>query len=440
MADLKTIAQSGRAAKMTQNPIQVQSTAYDQGQRKQFFARQTREYAREYGEIASNVYDAQAQGFLEDDFYAWRALRIRVSPAAQTATGETMPDDWQRLHVLKPAGIDTVPLGAYLTFGGNTWIVYKGLNMGSVLGDGIIRRCNAVIHTLDWYGNVKAVPMSYAKMGTLGNASHATENSIVAKNYIACVCQRNPDSQGFTENTRIILGGTAYSLRGVNDFTQEFTGETDSVHLMTFTIERSEVLEQDSIKQQCADYHSFRWILNVLAADGMNVGTTQQLQVISKRQGETVQDSEEHPISYLYESSDETVLTVDENGLVTAVGEGSATITVSLAQNPTVTESVTITAADAGERFIAFTSTPVTVLREYESVTIAAAVFQDGKETSESVSFGFAGPMENNFDVEMTAGENRVTVTAYSASQIPLTVTAEAGDLTTSMTIRLAGR
>ena len=288
MADLKSLARDSAMLDGTTPYVKTGSSRYDEGLKKQYFADQTRLYADKVGSVASNVYEAQCQGIGDGDWYDWTNTMIRVSPAAIASTGETMPDDWKKLHIIKPLGIDTVPIGAYLKFAGNIWIVYKGRNMGSVLGDGIIRRCNSVINVLDWYGNIVPVPMSYAKMGTLGNASHASENSIVAKNYISCICQLNQYSAAFAENTRIILGKTAYSMRGLNDFTREFTDDQDSVHLLTFTIERSAPLPQDRLDLQCADYDSFRWNLTIRGKHQMTRASQQVLSVTSTRNGELV--------------------------------------------------------------------------------------------------------------------------------------------------------
>ena len=429
MADLNKLARNSVMVNGTTPYMKTGASRYDEGLKKQHFAAQTRLYAQEIGPAASNVYDAMCQGVSEgSDWYDWRKVRIRVSPAATASTGETMPDDWMKLHIIKPVSIDTVPIGAYLTFAGNTWIVYKGKNMGSVIGDGIIRRCNSVINVLDWYGNIVPVPMSYAKMGTLGNASHATENSIVAKNYISCICQLNEYSAAFQENTRIILGKTAYSMRGLNDFTREFTDDQDSVHLLTFTIERSAPLPQDSLEKQCADYHSFRWEIGVLGPRSMNVGSSQTLTVKSVRNGETVVTSEEHPISYLFTSSDESVLTVDSRGLVTADGVGNATITVSLAQNPEITQSweVSVEAPQSGT-VLQFTSTVPETLAEFESTTIRAALLVDGVEQSEDLAWTFTGPPALSYGAENVA-ENTWRLTAFAASNIPLTVTASDGN------------
>lgn len=429
MADLNKLARNSVMVNGTTPYMKTGASRYDEGLKKQYFADQTRLYAQEIGHAASNVYDAMCQGVSEDgDWYDWRKVRIRVSPAATASTGETMPDDWMKLHIIKPVTIDTVPIGAYLTFAGNTWIVYKGKNMGSVIGDGIIRRCNSVINVLDWYGNIVPVPMSYAKMGTLGNASHATENSIVAKNYISCICQLNEYSAAFAENTRIILGKTAYSMRGLNDFTREFTDDQESVHLLTFTIERSAPLPQDSLEKQCADYESFRWDIGITGARSMTAGGTQKLSVKSSRMGETVISGAEHPISYLFSSSNESVATVDSDGNVTAVGVGSAVITVTLQQNPEISQTMalSVTAAEIGES-VGFTTTVPELLGEYETVLIRAARFLDGAEQSGEVEFSFSGPPARCYGVEQVE-ENAYRVTCYGASSVPLTVTISDGN------------
>lgn len=424
MADLNKLARDSAMLGGTTLPRKSPPSPYDGGLQRQFFAPETRDYAVEVGPLASNVYKAQCQGLDRENFYDWKPVLLRPAGAAKSATGETMPDDWQRVHILKPRWVSELPPGAYLTFAGNTWIVYKGTNIASVQGDGILRRCNSVINTLDWYGNLVSVPMSYAKMGTLGNASHASENSIVAKNYISCVCQRNDVSADFKENTRIILGKTAYSMRGLNDFTREFTEDKESVHLLTFTIERSEPLPQDSLEHQCADYFSFRWQISIQAAGKMRAGESQKITAFSNRNGVTVTDSEEHPISYLYASSDETVLTVDETGLVTAVGPGTATITVTLEQNPELSESVEIEAEEApAGSFAAFTSTEIPVLREFETMTVTAAWYENGEETAEELNFSFSGPNARAYSAEKT-GANAYTVTCYAAAQTPLVITA----------------
>lgn len=424
MADLKRLAEN--AAMLGGTPLpEAKKSGFESGLQKQFFAEATRQYAQEAGAIASNCFEAECQGLNGNNFAEYRKVKLRSAPVTVAGTGELMPDDWQRITIIKPAKVTVIPPGAYLRYGGNTWIVYKGKNMGSVLGNAIVRRCNSVINTLDWYGNIVSVPMSFAKMGTQGNASHASENSIVAKNYMDCVCQLNEISSTFRENTRIILGKAAYGMRGLNDFTRSFTDEQDSVHLLTFTIERSEPLEQDSLEKQCADYHSFSWEIMLMASGNMKTRGTQQIQVNSLRMGLPVESSEEHPISYLFSSSDESVAAVDESGTVTALKPGNAEITVTLAQNPDIRQTLALDVAEDGGDYVDFTCNLPDTLSEYRSITISAAWFSGGVETEDEVSFRFSGPAENTYSATIT-GKNRYTISCFAASPLPLTVYAEA--------------
>ena len=447
MADLTTYAKTAVALCGGMPRGKSNRVNKDGSLRTQFFQNETQAYTQEMGIYASNVYAADCQGLNPDDFYNWSRIKIRSIRAAQAQTGETMPDDWQRIYIIDPARYTYIPQGAMLKYADNTWVVYKGKNMEAILGAAIVRRCNAVINVLDWYGNIVTVPMSYSKMGTLGNAPHTTENTITSKNYIACICQLNEHSRQFHENTRIILGDTAYAMRGMDDFTREFTDDPDSVHLLTFTIERVEVQPFDNIELGVADYGGFSWELHVDWNNSMRTGMTQALNVTSRRNNVPVEDGEEHAISYLYESSDESILTVDENGNVTAVGEGEAEITISLAQNPGIKQTVHIEVPAAENEYVAFTTTLPKTLHEGESIEIGAAFFQNGLSTNFPITITFSGveagvigfnrvyasesmALSNTVYSgeaysEVIDADSRVKLNVYHASQRPLTITAE---------------
>ena len=459
MADITTYAKTAGTLIGGMPRGKSNRTNRDGSLRTQFFQNETQAYTQEMGIYASNVYAADCQGLNPDDFYNWSRIKIRSIRAAQAQTGETMPDDWQRIYIIDPARYTYIPQGAMLKYADNTWVVYKGKNMEAILGAAIVRRCNAVINVLDWYGKIVSVPMSYSKMGTLGNAPHTTENTITSKNYIACICQLNEYSRQFHENTRIILGDTAYAMRGMDDFTREFTDDPDSVHLLTFTIERVEVQPFDNVELGVADYGGFSWDIHVDWNNSMRPGMTQTLSVTSKRNGAVVENNEEHRISYLYESTDESVLTVDEHGVVTAVAEGTASIIVSLEQNSEIERIIEIEVPAAESEYVAFTTTLPNTLHEGESLDIGAAFFQDGIATNYPITISFRNVEAGTIGFsrlytseglavshEVYSGEafseiidldSRVRLTAYHASQKPLIITADYGSYSETVEVWL---
>lgn len=432
---LEQLAKNAGAINGTLNMPRADTSPYNCGLNAQYGRIWAQQYAEQMGADSSNCYDAISQGLERNDFYRYIPVRIRSAFATTGISGELMPDDWQRVHIIAPARYTTIGQGAYMQYAGNTWIVYKPRNMSATLGNAIVRRCNAVINVLDWYGNIVSVPMSYAKMATLGNASSSNDNSILAKNYISVICQKNEYSQSFTENTRFILGQAAYAMRGMNDFTREYTDDPNSVHILSFTVERTEPLPQDNMELQIADYESFKWELNVKIRQEMNVGAEQAISVTSCRNGENVSTSEERPIGYIYTSSDENIFTVNGSGTVEAIGAGNAILTVSLAQNEAVSRSVKITVAEAGESGVSFTLVPPTTLGELETATVAAVVTENGEVTDNTVFWSFSGAPETAYSAEVSG--NSVVLTAYAASPLPLTITATYGAYSTKADIIL---
>lgn len=406
------------------------------GLNRQYFTDATRANAELRGQLADNCYDALCQGLNAGDWYGWTAIQIRTDFASRSSTGDMLPDDWQRIHIIQPARYTYIPTGAYITYAGNTWIVYKGYNMGVGLGQAILRRCNQVINTLDWYGNIVTVPLSYAKMATLGNSSHASENSIISKNYMDCICQLNEISAAFAENTRIILNRTAYAMRGVDNFTREYTEDAPSGHIITFTIERVEPTSADDLTLSCADYNSFSWEIDINGNGAMRTGAYQSLGVTSKRNGVLATGSTEHPIDYTFYSSDDSILTVDGTGTVYAAATGTATITVALSQNPGIQQTFEITVGVSGGAYVAFTSTPPAALREMESCTVSAGAFNASENTGTAVTLTGSGASAYAYAIE-SAGTNTWTVTCYAASPAPLTLRAESGGESAAVSIKL---
>ena len=436
MPDLNTLARDAMLLGVAGRVRNSNGAKYRTGLQKQYFRDETVLYTQEIGALASNVYETESQGINFDDWYSFVPIKIRVDNAVQVSSGELMQDDWMKIYIIQPTGIDTIGQGAYMYFDSNWWMVYKPKGVYTVRGCALVRRCNTVINKLDYYGNIVSVPMVFTKLGTLGNAPSVSENMILSKNYMNGFCQLNDITREFTENTRMMQGKAAYAIRGINDFTREYTDDPTSVHIMAFTFERQEPLEQDSVEFQVADYFSFSWNISLKMNDSMIVGNTQTIECFSYRNEVLVESTEEYPISYSFESSDTSVLTVDSNGLVTAVGDGQATITVTLDQNKEQTRRVLVSvAASEGNRVI-FITTPVEVLDEQDSCLVAAAYLENGVATSEEVEFSFSGAPERAYKATYL-GNNAYRIQCFNASRNPLVITVSAHDTTDTMSIRL---
>ena len=129
----------------------------------------------------------------------------------------------------------------------------------------------------------------------------------------------------------------------------------------------------------------------------------------------------DHPYDYLWESSDYSIVTVDENGVCEAVGEGTATITCFLQQNMQISTEFQITASQSltGD-YVQFITDLPTELRAYDSATCEAAYFVNGVQQSDTIVYAFEGAPIGCYGTEQDG--NKLTITCYAPADKPLAV------------------
>ena len=216
-------------------------------------------------------------------------------------------------------------------------------------------------------------------------------------------------------------------VTGYSDFTTEFTGDYDSVRMLEFTVRKDEVNKTiDDLENHVAGGLTFTWEIVVIGTNTVKIGESVSLNASSIRCNEPVVSTDEHPINYVWTSSDESVATIDENGVVTGVADGVCEITATLAENPNYKESVSITVSE--ESTLAWARTPPLALSAYETAVL---------EVTEDAEWIFSGADENAY--RATVNGKYATVVCWSGSVEPLRVTARSGDSEISAVIPLVG-
>lgn len=424
----------GTAARRTNAPKQYS------GRRKQYTGNATALFYAERARYATDFVDARVQGLAPGDFYAWSAQRMRISDTVKQGANLNRRTDDQKEYLLENRSIDYVPEGAKVETMGSTWLVTNPANLSSAAGSGIMRRCNATWNHLDWYGNIRKEPLVVEKQQAMANSNDTQDISLIMQGYFNIICQRNPETDELDQNSRLILGRRAFQITGYSDVTQEFTGEDESTHLLYFAARIQEPDETiDDLARRVAGGKTFSWEIRISGETVLRAGETAQMTAESLRCGEAVAGGDEkHPVSYFWETSDETVARVDAGGLVTAVSAGSCTITARLAQNNNISSEVTMTVEEnTGAAEVRFLTEPPEVLGAYEAVTLQAAYFVGGVQQEDAVVWEFSGAEEEAYTA--SALGNRVTIQNWGGSETPLMVTAKCGSASASANIRLEG-
>ena len=328
-------------------------------------------------------------------------------------------------------------MGAYIKFNDNIWIVVNPDDVGSVTGNTIVKRCNCTYNTLDYYGNVIRTPMSYSKGMALASANDVKEYINLPGTYQHIIMQLNDATKDVHNNTRMILGGEGYFLTGVTNFIRDYTFDANSCHIIRAECRLGEAQDvNDDLVNEVAQGLTFNWAISITGSEKMTVGAAQTLTASSLRMGKA--PDADHPYDYLWESSDYSIVTVDEDGVCEAVGEGTATITCFLRQNTNVTATIEITASQSlTGAYVEFVTDLPHELRAYDTAVCEAAYFVNGAKQSDAIVYAHSGANTNCFGTEQTG--NRLTITCYAPSDTPLTVHALCNGQEVSQDIYLIG-
>ena len=421
----------------TTRAIPVSANApYDSGPITSRYSVETALMYEKIAPYAGNVFQAQIQGLDYEDFYKWTDCLIRSAPVVDASTGDNMNPDWQRIMVID-RHIDFLPVGAYVRFNNNVWIVYNPDNVTSDIGTGVVQRCNTTYNSLDWYGNIVRTPMVVTKGKVLASSPYYMEYSSIMDGYGHILIQYNEATKDIHDNTRFLLGNSAYAFYGVVNYAQEFTGNDDSVHIIKTDFRVNEIIETDDRENRVADGKGFSFEIDVPDSVSCLVSRSVPLRPICRRNGEVVTSTAEHPITLSFFTDDSSVATAYD-GDVRGVSAGNTNVHVMISENSNTEKTISVTVEDSTTNdYVAFIGGVPTEAPVFSSFTVHAVYFQDGEKTMDPVSFRYSGVPENAVTLTEN-GDNTATVDVWIASGT-LVIEATANGLSTTTEVVLEG-
>ena len=408
-------------------------------QQRQYMAGISRRFIGERAYLSSDFVSAEVQG-LTDNFYEYVTTNIRLADISTPSASSTKKtDDFKEILFADPK-IAYIPVGAKIKTMGSTWLVINPSNIASAQTTAVIARCNTSYNSYNDYGALVTEPIYVEKSSMLGNDDTTKQNIVLLDGYFNVICQLNENTQKLGQNQRIMLGSMPYHITGFTDFIQEFSGDRSSVHLLSFTARLEEVTKNDDDEENYVangDVENYSAMI-VGGVGTLSVGSTLQLSASLVLNGDEVTPTDENPISWNWSSSNKKVLSVDDNGLVTALEGGAEVIEAVLAENPSIVAKVSITATvETNEPYVKFTSFSDTSISQYDSEMYTAAYFENGVQTDQEIVWSFSGASDVDYTAEIEG--NSVMISCDSASDIPLILTASCNGYSASVSVSLEG-
>lgn len=432
------------------------------GRKYPYFEKPTDRYIWDNAKYASNYYEAHLQGVIGRPFEETRGARLRSMDIVEQSTGTTLPNDWQSVY-FEDSRIRGLHVGAKLWFGGSTWLAALPYSIADGTGHSVIRRCNAFYNTLDWYGNIVTEPFCWQKGPANATSNEYLDYTSIAHAYNKCMMQLNEHTEEMLHNRRMVLGKSAWQVSGIVDFTADFsdtreggqaeTEEQRKSRVIYFDLYQTEPLATDDMDRHVAGGKAFTWQITTALPATMMKGSTLNVNAESLRNGEKA-DGGDHSVTYHYETSDSSVLTVDDDGNVTAVDDGEATITVILCENPANRTECTVHIGEnpmypsetlyPGQEAKPYSDSEIVTepelpdeMRMLDERTVRIAKYREGAEEEAVFTLETEGPDEYCYSAELNGDE--LYIKCWESSGKPLKLRIRTGDTVLEKEIKLKG-
>lgn len=394
--------------------------------------------------LANDYVLADVQGLNPDDFYEWNSCYVRFSDIADSSSmASRKTDDWKEV-MFPQEKIDYFPIGAKIETMGNTWLNVNPSNMGSAYATAVMARCNSAYNSYDYYGNIVTEPL-YVGAYQLNKTATYTEvyHINLMDGNILITCQYNETTKRLGETKRLILGSKVYFITGYADYIQEFTGDRNSTHLITFTARVDEPTERDDMLETFiagGKAEKYEAVINI--SPTVRAGSGVLAEAIFVHNDVEIASTEQYPVTWKYDSSNENVAQIATDGQITGISAGTATIRATMEQNPNIHASAEITVLDStDEPYIEFSEYKDLTISQYASATYTATYYDaNGNATAEGLEWSLTGAdYKTDYSYEISANERSITITCNHASAEPLIVTATRNGVSKSISTTLEG-
>lgn len=322
-------------------------------------------------------------------------------------------------------------IGDYIhwTYGGSqkTWLITSLDKQFTYNVNGRMERCVNNLKWIDSYGNTVSYPC------VMDDKLNETTFDFKAPMYYApgtvfVIVQKNVDTNTLKVNDRFIFDGQAFKVQGVNNF---IDGNT-----IKFTMFKDIIADDDDLVNGIANANKNTYTLSINQNNfQQSVGYTSTLTATLKLNGEVVTED------LTWSSSNISKATINGSGVINLLSAGSVTFTCSMADNSSISDTVTVTIAASPATVkenrinpqvtsILQGSTQVYTIYQYTNNVANASTFTFAVSGANASKYTFTNISGNSFSVKSLG---------YDATKLTVTCTNVSDSSTKTIEIQLKG-
>lgn len=342
-----------------------------------------------------------------------------VSTVIDVTTGMVKNSDDYRSLYFKNINHE-VGRGRYFKWLDNYWIVYETTTHElETISTCNIRRCNNWLKWLTDKGEVVKYPCVIE--GDLTSANAQVAKTITqANSHINVIVQGNRDTLSIMKNARMIFNHNVYKFYSINNYMQvDYVDDDAPLLFMDFYLDME--IDEDNIIENLADdlRNQYHVECNVKRLDGQK-GSQGVIKPIVYHNNNIVENARIE-----FKSSNDNIITVDNQGNYIMKNNGEAVISVEILGNDLSVQDIPIIVSDIPQtRYSIIVNPIVSKLRKGLSVTLSAKIINNlNEEIEDVITLTPSGTDGNNNYTLIDNGDNTWILTNNLQSEIPLTLT-----------------
>lgn len=235
-----------------------------------------------------------------------------------------------------------------------------------------IYKCNYMLKWEDIFGARYKSPVALYDYTLYSDGLDSKQNITTGNSKVGLIVPFNNYTTEWFRNLRFLISNIGYSLAKYESYVNK--------GVLRAVLREETNLKQDNIKEEIA-YNNFESFSITVEQDSINMVQSNQYQIDAKIYKDNISYSNDKKL--IYEVMDDEVASVDINGLVTALKEGSTTITISPVKGSAVkaTINVIVKSSPIGETTYKLIGNDVMKYSKTETYKLIELV--DGKENTD---------------------------------------------------------
>lgn len=373
-------------------------------------------------DLATDVFDIEIEDEIGTNLYV--PIHIRIDTVVSSETGYKMVDDYRKVIFKNP--LESRGLGYKYKFDNSIWLTTNYDIAGKPTANTVIRKCRNILKWIDRYnGALYEEECVIDNPSMKENTPFQNDKVTIVTGFINIYVQNNERSKTITDNQRFYLNGKCWKVWSVYKAMSNPTDGKDP--LIYITLGADEKNEQrDDIPNSVANYRDYIYKVNIL-----NDGIEQSAGYVGKLEVETYLNDDKVERELEFESTDSSVVVVDNNGNYRLLRNGNANILCWIKGNKENFDKVSVSVSDNVQK-----DSEVIVVPEQEIVYQGSIqvynVFEmiGGEKTDKQFRFEVVDNPKNskNFTFDSSNG-NQFAVFNIKRSSIPVVVKIYDGDI-----------